>query len=112
MLTMREHKGRQVAARHWELVEDGILVECHCEKGWACPANDMIYRPLEAPEIEKQVLSQINRFRQEYQVSASKVSYYRESGSGPVSMYRFVLFGMWKDPGSLERARQNFDRAE
>jgi hypothetical protein len=106
------HKGRQVAARHWELVEDGILVECHCEKGWACPANDMIYRPLEAPEIEKQVLSQINRFRQEYQVSASKVSYYRESGSGPVSMYRFVLFGMWKDPGSLERARQNFDRAE
>lgn len=106
------HKGRQIAARHWELVEDGILVECHCEKGRACPANNMVYWPREAQEIEKQVLSQINGFRQEYQVPAKKVSYYREAGGRPVSMYRFVLFGMWKDPEALERARKNFDRAE
>lgn len=106
------HKGRQIAARHWELIEDGILVECHCEKGWGCPANNMIYWPREAQEIEKQVLSQINGFRQEYQVPAKKVSYYREAGGKPVSMYRFVLFAMWKDPEALERARQNFDRAK
>ena len=106
------YKGRQIAARHWELIEDGILVECHCEKGRACLADGNLYRPLEDQEIEKQILYHINLLKREYQVPPKKVSYYRESGGRPVSMYRFVLFGAWKDPQLLERARENFDRAE
>jgi hypothetical protein len=104
------HKGRQIAARHWELIEDGILVECYCEKGRACLADGKIYRPSEDQEIEKQILYHINLLKREYQVPPKKVSYYREGGGRPVSMYRFVLFGMWKDPELLERARENFDR--
>jgi hypothetical protein len=106
------YKGRQIAARHWELVEDGILAECHCEKGRACLADGNLYRPLEDQEIEKQILYHINLLKREYQVPPKKVSYYRESGGRPVSMYRFVLFGAWKDPQLLERARENFDRVD
>lgn len=102
-------KGRQIAARHWELIENGILVQCACEKGWQCPENNVIYRPDEAHEIEKQILYQINQFRQEYQVLAKKVSYYRETVDRLVSMYRLVLFGAWNNEEALGEARRRWE---
>ena len=105
-------KGRQLAARHWELVEDGILVECACEKGLACQANNIIHRPLEANEIENQVQKLITHFGKEYQVPVKKISYFREGGSKSVPMYRFTLFGSWKDPEVLKLARRQFDLGE
>lgn len=105
-------KGRQLAARHWELVEDGILVECACEKGLACRANNIIHRPLEANEIENQVQKLITYFGKEYQVPVKKISYFREGGSKSVPMYRFTLFGSWKDPEVLKLARRQFDLGE
>lgn len=103
------NKGRQIAARHWELAEDGILVQCVCEKGWWCPANNKLYRPGGVEEIEKQILFQINQLKQEYQVPAKKISYYRESGDKSFPMYRLTLFGMWKDAEILAEAGRRFD---
>jgi hypothetical protein len=106
------NKGRQVAARHWELAEGGILVQCVCEKGWWCPANNKLYRPGGVEEIEKQILFQINQLKQEYQVPAKKISYFRESGDKSFPMYRLTLFGMWKDAEILAEARRKFDHAK
>jgi hypothetical protein len=106
------NKGRQIAARHWELAEDGILVQCVCEKGWWCPANNKLYRPAGVEEIEKQILFQINQLKQEYEVRAKKISYYRESGDKSFPMYRLTLFGTWKEAEILAEARRKFDRVK
>lgn len=106
------YKDRQIAARHWELVEDGILVQCYCEKRPWCPEDNMLYRPSRVDEIEKQILFQINRLKQEYQVPAKKVNYYREVGDKSFPMRRLVLFGMWKDAEILTEAGRKFDRAK
>ena len=106
------NKGRQIAARHWELAEDGILVQCVCEKGWWCPANNKLYRPAGVEEIEKQILFQINQLKQEYEVRAKKISYYRESGDKSFPMYRLALFGTWKEAEILAEARRKFDRVK
>jgi len=38
----RQH---ELAARLWTMTEEGILVNCTCEKMWNCEMNGIVYRP-------------------------------------------------------------------
>lgn len=102
---------RQLAMRVWELVpDDGILITCQCELGQACPANERVMRPAAAGTIEKQILDEITRFRQEYGLPAKKVGLNRSLGGQIVPVGRFGLYGRWKDPDLISQAQASFDR--
>ena len=96
-----------IALRTWELVEDGILVSCQCEKFY-CPANDKIFAPEDAARIEAQIEQQIERLRFEYHVPPSRVAFFALIRDTLRPMPRLTLRGAWKDDAALAKARQAF----
>lgn len=103
-------RGRQVALRIWELDEQGILVYCRCEKGPACLANQMAYRPAPADQIEAQLIRLIHKYAEEYRVPDKKISYLRMTGGGVYEARRLNLPAIWKDPEKLASANKGFDK--
>ncbi len=69
-------KKRELAVRWWSLMEDGLAVRCHCEKGPACRENGVVYRPLD--DIEQQMKYQLGSFQAEYRLPDNKVRYYQK----------------------------------
>jgi hypothetical protein len=105
-------RGREIARRAWHLdPEEGILVACQCEKGYACRANHMILRPLPPEDSEKMLLAEINKFRQEYGLPPKKVHYNRIAGEELVAVPRFILYGHWKDSNLIKQAQAAFDKS-
>jgi len=100
--------GRELAARTWELVEDGIAVWCRCEKGPFCRVNQTVFEPETADDIEAQLQDEIEALRQEYQVPGKRVNFYYVLHDAPRSERRLLLRGQWKDDVALSRARAAF----
>ena len=108
LLASRE---RQLASRVWELdVDEGIVMTCQCEKKDDCPANDRVIWPEYAARIEKQIGSEIAKFRREYGLPPKKVHFNQAVGSSYVPMGRLTLYGLWKDDDVLSQARASFNR--
>jgi len=100
--------GRELARRTWELVEDGIAVWCHCEKGPSCRVDQTIFEPETADEIEAQLQDEIEALRLEYQVPGKRVNFYYVLRDAPRPERRLLLRGLWKDDAALSRARIAF----
>jgi hypothetical protein len=104
------YKEREVAVRHWELTAEGILVHCHCEKGWSCAIDGLVYRPAQADQIERQVLDMIRALAQEYQVPEKKIGFLRMIGGQGYEERRLNLSKAWKDTEALAQALAGFER--
>jgi hypothetical protein len=101
-------RGRELARRTWKLVEDGIAVWCRCEKGPFCRANQTVFEPATADEIEAQLQNEIEALRQEYQVSGKRINFYYVLRDAPRPERRLLLRGLWKDDAALSKARTVF----
>jgi hypothetical protein len=104
------HKGKQIAARWWELAEAGIQVGCQCEKGWSCPDHGKVLRPLGPEEIQGQIIQQIRRFAQEYQVAQVKTKFFHLVAHTIIPLHRFGLGEKWKDPALIALAQAGYDK--
>jgi len=100
--------GRELARRTWELVEDGIAVWCRCEKGSFCQANQTIFEPETADDIEAQLQDEIEALRQEYQVPGKRINFYYVLHDAPRPERRLLLRGLWKDEAALSRVQSAF----
>jgi len=100
---------KNIAVRSWELVENGIAVACHCEKGWGCRANNVLLLPEEAASIQAQIEAEIEALRAEYRVPSRRVSFTFDNRGTARSMSRLVLSGQWQDESTLAAARIGFD---
>jgi len=103
-------RGRELARRTWELVEDGIAVWCNCEKGPFCRVNQTIFEPGTADEIEAQLQDKIEALRREYQVPGKRVNFYYVLHDAPRPERRLLLRGQWKDDAALSKARTTFQK--
>ncbi|MEE8304796.1 MAG: hypothetical protein V3S24_20435 [Candidatus Tectomicrobia bacterium] len=103
-------RDREVAMRVWKLQPEGIGVLCRCELGADCDENHMLWRPVDAAGIEKQVLNAISALRQEYGVPPKKVQFFQYTAGRHIPMRRLALQGRWKDDAVLRHARIKFDR--
>ncbi len=98
---------KPIAVRTWELVEDGILVRCQCEK-LSCPADETVFEPEDAATIEGQIEYYLDLFRQEYRVPAGRVTFFSHIRDTLRPMRYFTLRGAWKDETALAAARSTF----
>jgi hypothetical protein len=103
-------KDRQLAARHWALTDEGILVHCSCEKEAHCQYNGLIYRPMGSDRIEQQIYSQIKRLAEEYQVPEKKISFWRIITGESFPERQLNLGARWKNAETLAQAQEGFDR--
>ncbi len=101
---------KPIAVRTWELVEDGVLVTCQCEKH-PCPANETIFEPEDAATIEAQIEYHLDRLRQEYRVPAGRTTFFSHLRDTLRPMRHFSLQGAWKDDVVLSDARAAFRKA-
>lgn len=104
-------KDRQIAARHWVLIDEGIYVQCSCEKGLACPVDGLVYRPLGPDHIEDQLYNQIYMLAEEYQVPEKKISYWRIIAREAYPERHFKPDAKWKNQETLDQAQKGFDRS-
>ena len=98
---------KPIAVRTWELVEDGVLVTCQCEKH-PCPANETVFEPEDAAKIEAQIEYYIDRLRQEYRVPAGRTAFFSHLRDTLRPMRYFSLHGAWKDDVVLSDVRAAF----
>jgi hypothetical protein len=103
-------KGRELAARTWELTSEGVAVWCRCEKGSFCPSDQVLKRPETADRIEAQLQAEINDLRQEYQVAGNRVSFFQVLSGRPHPERRLFLRGLWKHEPTLAGARASFEQ--
>lgn len=103
-------KKRELAVRRWEMTDEGILSECHCEKGWACEKNGIVYSPAPENQLEAQMMKLITNFRIEYGVGVTKVHYYHVRQDQVFDERKLKLPSQWRDTETLEKARQGFDQ--
>jgi len=102
---------RQIALRSWLLdPEQGILVECSCEKGAQCTANNMVMWPVDTASIERQIMDQIQELRREYLLPEKKVKFNRGTPALYLPTPRLTLFGSWKDEAIMRQAQQSFEQ--
>lgn len=101
-------KKREIATRQWTMTEQGIAVDCWCEKT-NCPERGVVFRPASAGQIKEQMVSFIESFAVEYGVPLKKIHYFhfRLGKQFPESSLK-VPAG-WKEPATLERAWEGFD---
>jgi hypothetical protein len=104
-------RGRSIVAeRVWALVEDGIVMECRCEKGLNCAADGLVHWPANADQIELQLATEIQRLRAEYAIAPRHLSYVVATGHGGVRhVPGLKLGGRWLDEATLSAARALFD---
>ena len=87
---------KQVAVRSWEWTDQGILVTCHCEKGYRCPADRTVLDPADPAGIEAQIRTQIEDLRREYGIPVRRVLYQAVVHGVRRQVPRLVLLGEWK----------------
>jgi hypothetical protein len=100
-------KKRELAVRWWSLMEDGLAVQCHCEKGPGCHENGVVYRPMD--DIELQMKYQLSSFQAEYHLPDKKVHYFQIRLGRPFNEKKLKVPMSWRDPVALERACKGFD---
>jgi hypothetical protein len=89
-------EAKRVAVRSWELTQDGVLISCRCEKGGLCMADGVMLDAALGAGIEAQLRAEIARLRQEYQLSARQVAYYRMVEGARRQVPRLELTDKWK----------------
>jgi hypothetical protein len=87
---------KQVAVRSWVLADQGVIVTCHCEKGYRCPAHGMLLDPAGADGIESQIRAQIEDLRREYGIPTQRVLYHAVVSGVSRQVPRLMLPGEWK----------------
>jgi hypothetical protein len=103
-------KKREIAARRWEMTDQGISSECRCEKGDACDRNGVVYRPAPNNQLDEQMMKFINALRTEYGVGVTKVHYYHVRQEQVFDERKLKLPSSWRDEATLAEARQGFDQ--
>jgi hypothetical protein len=102
---MRRHS--ELAVRWWAMTEEGISVNCQCEKMWNCKANGMVFRP--SDDIERQMNLLLTRFREEYNLPDKKTRYFHIRVGKPFDEKKLKIPSSWRDEALLEKARKGFD---
>jgi len=87
---------KQIAVRMWELMDEGIVVTCLCEKAWSCPTDGRLLEPEGPSRISAQIEAQIEDLRQEYGISTWRVFRHAIVHGAPQQVPRVVLRGEWK----------------
>lgn len=100
---------RVLATRTIELMPEGILVQCDCEKS-ACPANGWVHWPANAGQIHQQVRQFLSALRQEYNLPPKRVDYFYVRGLQIDEKQDLILPVVWRDERRLAEAREGFDR--
>ncbi len=100
----RQH---ELAARLWTMTEEGILVNCTCEKMWNCEMNGIVYRP--SDDLERQMNLLLTRFREEYNLPDKKTRYFQIRVGKPFEEKKLKIPSSWRDEATLEKARKGFD---
>ncbi len=103
---------REVAQRQWTLTDEGIAVQCLCEKGWQCVASGVMLLPESANRIESQLEAEFAKLRAEYHVPTHRFSIFTVQGNSMTRLPKLRLHGRWKDEATLNTARANFLAAE
>ncbi len=102
---MRRHS--ELAVRWWAMTEQGIAVNCQCEKMWKCESNGMVFRP--SDDIERQMNLLLTRFREEYNLPDKKTRYFHIRVGKPFEEKKLKIPSSWRDEALLEKARKGFD---
>ena len=102
---MRRHS--ELAVRWWAMTEEGISVNCQCEKMWKCESNGMVFRP--SDDIERQMNLLLTRFREEYNLPDKKTRYFHIRVGKPFEEKKLKIPSGWRDEAILEKARNGFD---
>ena len=97
----------EVAVRWWAMTDQGISVNCQCEKMWNCKSNGMVFRP--SDDIERQMNLLLTRFREEYNLPDKKTRYFHIRLGKPFQEKKLKIPSSWRDEAILEKARKGFD---
>jgi hypothetical protein len=101
-------KKREIATRQWTMTDQGIGVDCWCEKN-NCPERGIVYRPAGAEQIKEQMMSFIEEFAEEYDVPLKKIHYFHFRLGKQFPESSLKVPASWKEPATLERAWEGFD---
>jgi len=101
-------KKSEIATRQWTMTDQGIGVDCWCEKN-NCPQRGIVYRPASAEEIKEQMVSFIEDFAMEYGVPLKKIHYFHFRLGKQFPESSLKVPASWKEPATLERAWEGFD---
>jgi hypothetical protein len=85
---------RAFAVRWWALTEQGIAVNCQCEKMWNCKERGLVYYPWD--DLEAQMNDLLTRY---FHIRVGKL-FGEKKLKTPSS---------WRDEALLEKARKGFD---
>jgi len=97
----------ELAVRWWAMTDEGISVNCRCEKMWNCKSNGMVFRP--SDDIERQMNTLLTRFREEYNLPDKKTRYFHIRVGKPFEEKKLKIPSGWRDETILENARKGFD---
>ncbi len=97
----------ELAVRWWAMTDEGISVNCQCEKMWNCKSNGMVFRP--SDDIERQMNTLLTRFREEYNLPDKKTRYFHIRVGKPFEEKKLKIPSGWRDEAILEKARKGFD---
>jgi len=99
---------REIAQRAWSMTDEGIAVNCWCEKP-NCEERGVVYRPMDAKRLMEQVVGFLEKYANEYGVPSKKIHYYHIRQGEVHSEVRLKLPASWKEPLVLEKAWTGFD---
>ena len=97
------------AQRQWALTEQGLVVQCRCEKRGRCPSAYRMLKPKSPPLIEAQLEDELAQFRAEYHIPPfrAEILVVRQ-GELVERLTKLALGGRWKDKAFVAAARQAF----
>jgi hypothetical protein len=101
-------KKREIATREWSMVDEGIAVNCWCEKQ-DCANRGVVYYPLDAEKLTGQMALLIERFAEEYDVPLKKMRFFQVRQGQPFGETKLKVPAGWRDPAMLERAQAGYD---
>ena len=87
----------QIAVRSWTRTDDGIAVECRCEKRYRCPADARVLEVTEETNIEALHEAEIEELRREYGVSARRLTRYAVVSGEWRQVPRIALRDEWRE---------------
>jgi hypothetical protein len=98
---------RELAVRWWTMTDEGISVNCQCEKMWDCKSDGIVFRP--SDDIERQMDLLLTRFREEYNLPDKKTRYFYIRVGKPFEEKKLKIPSSWRDEAVLEKAKKGFD---
>jgi len=101
-------KKREIATRAWSMTDEGIAVNCWCEKP-NCEERGIVYRPMDVEAITGQVVGFVEKFAHEYGMPGKKIRFHHIRQGEVHGGVRLKVPASWKDPQTLERAWEGFN---